>query len=500
MHTIAHTRSLINLPARDPTSTSSPEAVFDAALGVARSLTTGWPSSAPLSGYSQPRRGRLRRLHSGAADDGSENARVELAAFQYDMYRGNQLPFIEPHQGESDDEFGKRANLRVLNLSRVVIDVLSGLYRSPVERRLIGGSASFQDLFTSAWRANSLDTVLFQADRMTRLQGTVGVQPIWQAGSLSYRVFPAHRFAVVRDPSNPAEALAVVTLSAGPLWDGRGELSRASFADIWTRDEYARVSEGHVVERRAHGYAALPFAFFRDAEPLDGFWVEGRGRSLCYDNAVLNARLSDLAQVVALQGFGVLQVTNPDPGQDMRMGPGRAMSFRVAPNTPYGVEFKQPGAPIAELVAELAESVRHILLSQRIPEHALSFNVSANVSGAAIAAANLPVIEDRLERARLFAGAEARLHAASVAVAAVHARLDSREAPQLSVSFPEPSLARSLDERRVHDDWALKQGLLTPWQIMFRDNPDGYVSLDAAREAWIAQRAELQRLGVAPII
>lgn len=485
-HALRSSRSA--LPAA-PTPTSA-----DQGIELARSLTRG---GSRISGDA-PRRGRLRRMHSNPNHWHDDTKRIELAAFQHEMYRGNQLPFLEPHPGESDQEFQRRVHLRTLNLTRVVIDVLSGLYRSPAERTLSGGAPAWREALEPAWRLGSPDALLSTADRLARLQGVCAVQPLWRDNRLSWRILPAHRLAVIEDPTDPINPAAVVTLSAGPVWDALGRHSGAAFADVWTRDEWMRVRGGEVVSRESHDYGRVPFAFLRDRWPTDSFWVEGRGHSLCYDNAVLNGRLSDLAEVIALQGFGVMEVVNPDPAQDIVLGPGRAVAFRPMQGEPMGINFKNPGAPIAELVEEMRESIRHILLSQRIPEHALSVSVSGGTSGIAIHAANSPVVEDRLERARLFAVAEDEMHRAAIAIVAAHTGLDPSDAPTMRVNFPEPDLMQTFSDKQRRDEWMLANGLTTPWHLLYRDNPDGYASLDEAKAVWLARRAELASVSGSP--
>lgn len=467
---------------------------FDLALAKARELSGGYP----VSPYASARHGRLVRMHRELSLDENDRDRIELAAFQYEMYRGNQLAFLEAHPAESEAEFLARPHLRTMNITRVVVDLLSGLYRRPIERQLFEGTQSWRDLFTQTWKRNSLDTLLAGLDRLVRLQGTAALQVLWHDDALKLRAIPAHRLAVIPDPIDPSKAQAVVMLSSNKLWNDQGSPRGADFADIWTADEYARIADGKVIERSTHGYGAPPFVMLRDRQPIDAFWVEGRGKSLCYDNAVLNARLSDLAQVVALQGFGVMEIVNPDPAQELKLGPGRALAFRVDGDTPYGVNYKQPGAPINEMVGEIAESIRHTLLAQRVPERALSVSVTSNASGLSIQASNSPVLEDRAERATLFRSFEQSLHELCARVASVHAGLPLRDAPRLRVNYPEPDLASSLSERREHDEWMLSRGLTTPWQIMFRDNPDAYGSLDEARAAWDLQRDELRSHGVLP--
>jgi|GEM_PF-2495369 len=467
---------------------------FDLALTKARELAGGYPAQA----FGPAKHGRLTRMHRNVSADEDDRSRIELAAFQYEMYRGNQLAFLEPHPAESEAEFLARPHLRTMNLTRVVIDVLSGLYRKPVERSLFDGSQSWRDLLSAAQREHRMDTLMAGADRMTRLQGIAAIQVLWHDDALKLRLVPAHRIAVIPDPIDPSKVQAVVMLSSGKLWDERGYSRAADFADIWTADEYARVRDGKVSERHAHGYGAPPFVILRDRQAIDGFFVEGRGRSLCYDNAVLNARLSDLAQVVALQGFGVMEIVNPDPAQELKLGPGRALAFRVDRDTPFGVNYKQPGAPIREMVEELSEFIRHILLAQRIPERALSVSVTSNASGLSIQASNSPVLEDRVERATLFRAAEQEIHEMCVRVASLHSGLHAKDAPRLRVNYPEPDLAESLAERREHDEWMLARGLTTPWAIMLRDNPDAFESPEEARAVWELQSEELRKLGVIP--
>ncbi|MCK6439772.1 MAG: hypothetical protein L6Q71_06165 [Planctomycetes bacterium] len=465
--------------------------IIDLALHTAHSLTGAYPAHGSLP----PRRGKIKRLHSADAGAG-ERSRLELAAFQYEMYRGNQQQFLEPHPGESDLEFEQRPYLRTLNVTRVIVDLLSGLYRLPVERKLDGGANEWREFLNSAWNAESLDTLLLSVDRLVRLQGTVAVQPLWDGQALRYRIHPAHKFAVIADPADHGKALAVITLGHSAHFDAHGNWRAPDFADVWTANEFVRVSGGKILNRQQHGYQRPPFAIFRDRHAIDAFWVEGRGRSLCHDNAVLNGRLSDLAQIVALQGFGVMEIVNPDPTQELKLGPGRAIAFRTGSDIPFGVNFKNPGAPIAELVDEIAESIRHILLAQRVPEQALSVSVTSNASGVAIHAANSPVIEDRAERAKLFSAGERELFAVTGAVASVHARLSLDALPSLRVNYAEIDLSRDLADKREHDQWLLERGLITPWQILYRDNPDGFVSVEEAKAVWLKQREELMALGM----
>ncbi|MCA8938564.1 MAG: hypothetical protein KDB07_02045, partial [Planctomycetes bacterium] len=65
------------------------------ALALAASLT------ASVRRMPEHARGTLRRLHQRIDLRQDDATRLERAAFQYAMYQGAQLPFLEPHPDES---------------------------------------------------------------------------------------------------------------------------------------------------------------------------------------------------------------------------------------------------------------------------------------------------------------------------------------------------------------------------------------------------------------
>lgn len=408
-----------------------------------------------------------------------ESARMEQCRFAWDMYRGDQLRYLPRLAGESHADFARRPHRHFLNLTRVLVDLLSQLYRRPVERTLTGDNRAAERI-RKALSRNPLDLLLLAADRLTRLQGVCALGASWQDGELRLWPWPAHRLIVVPDPDLPVRPLAVVALASGD-----GELAHA-----WTAENVATVAQGRIVRQAEHGYGRIPFAFVHDRTPVDGFWVEGRGHCIAPANAEFNAKLTELAQTVSLQGFGVMEVVNPDPAQPLQLSPARALQFTVSGDTPYGVNFKAPNAPITDLIADLEFLLRTLLKTQRIPESALSVNATTDASGLSILAQQTPVLEDRVERAQLFRAFEAELIDVCAAVLREHEGVTGEVSVQ--VNYPEPQLEQSATERLAADEWRLKHGLVTPWQIMRRDDPDGYVSDEAAKAAWLANVREMQ--------
>jgi hypothetical protein len=415
----------------------------------------------------------LYRLYTGG-----DSQRMNEARFQWDMYTGNQLRHLARLPGESEFDFLRRPHKQFLNLTRVVIDVLSQLYKRPVER-VCHATPALGARLERVHRANAMDRLLATVDRLTRLQGVAAVLVSHEDGEVRYWPWPAHRLLFVPDPARPDRPLAVVALAAG---DGK-------LAHVWSHDRAATVRDGKIVRDASHDYGRVPIAFVHDRLPVDGFWVEGRGRALAWANNEFNAKLSELSHTVAMQGFGVMEIVNPDPAQEIAIGPAHALRFHVSANEPYGVNFKSPGAPIRELIEDLEFMLRVLLKSQRVPDSVLSVQPLSNQSGLSILAQQTPVLEDRVERRQVFAAFESELFDTTLAVLRAHESLTERG--KLHVDYPEPELEQSAAERLKVDDWRLRHGLVTPWELMARDDPDRFTDIEQARETWLNNRRAL---------
>lgn len=400
--------------------------------------------------------------------------RIGQARFAWDMYTGDQLRYLPRLPAESPAEFLRRPHKQFLNLTRAVIDILSQLYRRPVTRLIETDPADdmLRERIQRAYDRNPTQRLLNGIDKLARLQGVAAIRIGYDAGEIRLWPWPAHRLCVIPDALRPESPACVVALPAG---DG-------NVAHVWDAQRVSVVREGRLAQESEHGYGRIPFAFVHDRLPVDGFWVEGRGRSLCHGNAEINAKLSGLAHTVAMQGFGVMEIVNPDPAQDIAIGPARAIRFTVSGNDPFGVNFKAPNAPIAELIAHIEFSVRNLLKSQRVPESVLSVHSAGDVSGVSILAQQTPVLEDRVERQQAFRVFEQDLADAMLAVLRVPENVQG--SARIKLDFPEPQLEQSATERMAIDDWRLKHGMTTPWQLMQRDDPDRYTDEAAAKVQW----------------
>ncbi|MCB9895917.1 MAG: phage portal protein [Planctomycetes bacterium] len=436
-----------------------------------RALSLALEHTSPLTRSERPSVSRPDELYALYTSEG-DNARRAEARFIWDMYRGDQLRYIPRLPGESATEFLRRPHKQFLNVTRVIIDVLSQLYRRPVERQL-DADKRVRERIQRVWDRNTPDRLLLGLDRLARLQGVAAVRVSFEQGEVRYWPWPAHRLVCIPDLDRPDTPAAVIAFAAG---DG-------SLAHVWSPERVSTVAGGRIISEQEHGLGRVPFAFVHDQLIVDGFWTEGRGRAVAFANAEFNAKLSELAHTVAMQGFGVMEIVNPDPAQEIAVGPARAIAFNVSGNDPFGINFKSPNAPITDLIADLEFFLATLLKTQRIPESVLSVNVGANISGVSVLAQQTPVLEDRVERQQVFRAFEQQLLDVTLAVLREHEALHAEAT--LHVNYPEPTLEQSAAERMQVDDWRLRNGMTTPWALMLRDDPDAYTDLEQARQAWL---------------
>lgn len=403
-----------------------------------------------------------------------ESRRLPEARFVWDMYCGDQLRYIPRLPGESALDFQRRPHKQFLNLTRVVIDVLSQLYRRPVERRA-------HERIARVHSRNSMDRLMLGMDKLARLQGVAAIMVSYENDEVRYWPWPAHRLIVLPDALSPDTPSAVLAFAAG---DG-------SLCHVWTASRSATVAGGRVIRENEHSYGCVPFAFIHDRLPVDGFWVEGRGRALAWANNEFNSKLSELAHTVAMQGFGLMEIVNPDPAQNIHVGPARAIRFTVSGNEPFGVNFKSPNAPIRELIEDLEFLLRTLLKTQRVPESLLSVQPLSHQSGVSILAQQTPVLEDRIERQQVFRAFESEL--AETTAALLHAHEGFQGEAEVHLNFPEPELEQSIRERTEADEFKLKHGMTTPWELMLRDNPDRFKDTEDAKQAWKSNLSRSRR-------
>lgn len=419
-----------------------------------------------------------------AFGDVPDSIREQNSAFYYTMHSGNQARFLDRHEDETPEEYLDRPSKVTLNITKLIIKVLSKLYHKVPLRELNEATPEhIADRLKAIWSSKSFNLGLLDADKLTRLLGTVAVRPMYDPtlkGKVRLWIFMCHQLRVIPDPERPWRPQAVIE-RVQPF----GNSNRIA---IWTDKSFVTVGGGEVTYVE-HELGRIPHVFCRDERSYTSFFVEGRGRLLAEPNAVLNNSLSDLEEVKRMQGFATMQLVNPTE-DEYRVGPRQVFVFNPkSSDDPYGVEFKKPNAPIKELIESANDFLQKILLSNDVPPAALGAEINKrSLSGNAIAEAMAPIQDDLDERARTWEPIEWDLADSVLRMVKRHepdfAYDPQTMRPEFTVEYQRLSAPLSTRDKTLRDDFEIAQGITTPPQIMLRDNPDDFEDEEAAFKKW----------------
>jgi len=457
---------------------------------------------------STSRGGEHRDAHAMAVAEATQNARElafrgpsdtfreEHAAFCYLMYQGYQQRFLDRHPGETPEDFLNRARKSTINLTRLVIRVLSQLYRKPPKREPKGETPEhIKEALGELW-SDQLNLDLLAIDRYTRLLGTVGVRPFFDAespGKVRLWAFLSHQLRIIPDPSAPWKPRAVI--------ERHEPFANVSRIVVWTAKTFLLIDEKGIAKGMPHNLGRIPIAFFRDDKCYTSFFVEGRGRGLCDQNATINGKLTDINEVEQFQGFSVPVATNPDENTKLTIGPRRVVVFKPDSNDePYGLEFRSPESPLADLRQGIEADIPNVLRQEQLPDAALGAEIGKrSLSGVAIRQAMMPIVEDNRERGTLFSPYENDLADLMLRIRAKHdeafAYNPETDRPSFIIHYQPVDFPTDVRDQIARDEFDVAQAITTPAAIMRRDDPVRYKTHEDAVTDWKKNIAELRAAG-----
>ncbi|KKN16089.1 hypothetical protein LCGC14_0979440 [marine sediment metagenome] len=422
--------------------------------------------------------------------------REEHAAFCYLMYQGYQQRFVDRHPGETPEDFLNRARKSTMNLTRLVIRVLSQLYRRPPKREVAAGTPEhIKKALTDLW-SDQFNLDLLAVDRYTRLVGTVAVRPFWDPespGNIRLWAFLSHQLRVIPDPRRPWKPRAVI--------ERHEPFANRSRVIIWTDKTFLLITEKGIGKGMSHSLGRIPLTFFKDDKCYTSFFVEGRGRGLCDQNATINGKLTDINEVEQFQGFSVPVAVNPDDKVKLTIGPRRLVVFRPeSKNEPFGLTFESPDAPLAELRAGIQSDVRNVLRQEQIPDAALGAEIGQrSLSGVAIRQAMTPIIEDNKERGTMMMPVELDLADNALRIRAKHEEgfdyNPKTERPDFVTHYQPLDFPVDIRDQIAQAEFDVAQAIRTPAGIMRERDPVRFKTHEDALAQWKAQIEELRGAG-----
>lgn len=337
-----------------------------------------------------------------------------------------------------------------------------------------------------------------QADRAAMLHHVSAIQ-VEATGDLRSPIrlwlWKGDEFLCHFPEDNPLEPDAITTIEHVPLGGGRMqtryriwtyEIRRTLLSEPWRATgnrSFGTFSTVKIAESsdEPNPYRGIiPFSFVRSEPAECAFWQGGIGSALMGLNRTLDDQLSDVAQHVKeflnprgwvrnvslesrfLDRVGRFFHLRPDPAA-------RSGDYRAEPD----IGYLQANLAVEQAWYDIKTYADSYLEELEIPLTVVRSDASTDLSGVAIVAKSIPIIEWTRARQPEFAEYERNLASVALGVAGTwygdSGLLAASEEPErLMCVWPEPRAPIPTSERNESDQWELEQGLADPIEILAR--------------------------------
>lgn len=413
----------------------------------------------------------------------TENRRKDEAGRMLDYYQDAQLDYIL-NDIRSRYPHPEQLYPVGLNVVKKVIRNLAMVYMKDAVRTLDGSEADkaiLSEIETSA----ALPVKMKQANRLSKLLGTILLRPVWRNGRMDMDVLTPDVLDV--DTGDTPEELRAVQVTH---YDPVGDVNEVTFT-LWTPDMVRRMdANGHLLAEEPNPYGILPFVPCWGQPVTDFFWQRG-ARDLIMIQDAINRLLTIIGYTIDFQGFSTCYVKGAgDLGEnEFQAGPG----CMVGLPSDGEIGFVSPNAPIEQVLAAIDYLMKQAAVTNGLPASTMATETS-DESGVARIVGNRELEEMRSDDIALFTEYERRLFDVFRVVWNVHnpGRQMSDKAVLL-VNFYDPKPTMTATEQAALWERLLGMGLLSPVDIMMERDPD--LTRDEAQARLLLIRDEISEFG-----
>lgn len=344
--------------------------------------------------------------------DTAENRLRRAKAFkELDVYSGNQDKYI---MGRISTLYGKDAcdhiqPITAINLARRIATAEASIYRDAPKRTFNLVSDKEQEQLDAHYGSLEINQAMYLANSLYRLGNQCQVQVIPKSGELMARVLYQHQYDVVPYFDDPARAeMYIIHLQASKsdranffnvsdnvnqkIADKNdSDLSRMKYI-IWT-DKYNFKCNGlgqildpltdephynYLEEEILNPIGQLPFIDIASQKTL-GFYPGG-GSELSDFSIAFGVILTDLGEIVKLQGYSQGVISSLEEPRSLSIGPHRALWLKKDKNEPGdkdpSFQFVSP-SPDLQGSMNYAENVLRMFLTSRGTDSKLVSSIGA---------------------------------------------------------------------------------------------------------------------------
>lgn len=295
-----------------------------------------------------------------------EAQRIKVSKAQFDIYNEN----LEPHvKGYLSRFYSKRTIedvplLTCVNLAKRIVDTEASIYRKAPRRSFNGLSEAQAEAMLKLYDELFVNDVMAEANRYYKLQGITHL--FVKEDEQGLRVLPlkAHQLHVTIDPLDASVARSYV------MRYGEGWIEYAP-SYIRTYDKDGEVTQTLISAEEPFTLPIIPIK-----KPFsDSYWPQG-GLSVTDFTIQFNALLSDVANIVRMQGFAQAYLKGPRNllPENLKIGPNSILLLPVDPNNPVDTEFgfANPSPDLAGSLEFLRSTLSAFLTSRGLNPKAIN--------------------------------------------------------------------------------------------------------------------------------
>lgn len=412
----------------------------------------------------------------------SAEQRKDYASKMLDYYNNNQLDYIMEYVKERDPK-GNNIYPVGLNIVRKIIRNLAMVYIKDAVRT-IDGTEQDQKIYSEIETTSAIAVKMKQANRMSKLLGTVLLKPVWRNGHMDLDVLTPDVLDV-ETGYTPEDLQAVQVTHYDPV----GDVNETSYS-IWTSETITTMDAlGNFISEEINPYGILPFIPCWSDPPTDYFWQRG-AHDLILSQDAINRMLTLLGYAIDFQGFSLCYVKSESQpkkeDQNIKLGP-RSVMFLSQQGD---VGFASPDAPINEVLAAISFLMKQAAITNGLSASIITTD-DKQMSGVSRITSNREMEELRRDDIALFTEYERKLFNIFRIIWNYHNpdRQMSNEV-QLLVNFYDPQPV--IDARDQVQVWSqlMEMGIISPVDIIMERDPD--LTREEATEKLYNIREEIQ--------
>jgi len=409
--------------------------------------------------------GNITNLMAIQASSQANEARKLSHAKALDLYHSQGLAHLEQRLAEVFSEPDKFTTV-TLNIIRKIINQQAQTYREPAKRTLEGSEAD-QKLYQEICEGCSLDLVLKQCSRLVKLLKSILLKVVWVEDKLRLDVIGGNLIQDIQTYDSPYDLKSVLIIDYGQT--NRIEDIEYSF---WDSEVYKRLNyRFQILDEFENPYSGkLPFVGLFDSYNITDSFFQPLDESLISQQMSIDEKLTDLLYIIRMQGFGVGWIRTETHGTagSLQTDPGTLVELK-GKDSAIGFESQQ--SELGEILSSIDKLCKWACVSQGLSAASMSTDPTEQ-SGLSKIVDTRELSEMRIDDKENFRMLERNIYSTMRTIWNTHSTKKISENALLSVDFADLKETTSAKEQAQADDLKIAQGVLSPVDVLMRENPD----------------------------